>query len=69
VWHIQLEGTWQVLVRSTFRQTSTLPSTVKFVPEQDGTVRLIRVRSTKYKLFFFCFLLLNYYYFLIITIF
>ena len=46
-WYIQLEGTWQVLVRSTFRQTSTLPSTVKFIPEDGGTVRLIRVRSIK----------------------
>ena len=45
--HAQLEGTWQVLVRSTFRESSTLPSTIKFTPEHDGTVRLVRVRSTR----------------------
>ena len=44
---IQLGGTWQVLVRSTFRQNSTLPSSVKFIPEEGGTVRLIRVRNIK----------------------
>ena len=44
---VQLEGTWQVLVRSTFRQTSTLPSTIRFIPEHGGTIRLVRVRSIK----------------------
>ena len=48
---IQLDGTWQVLVRSTFRETSTLPSTVKFTAEQRATVRLVRVRSVKYVVF------------------
>ena len=47
---MQLRGTWQVLVRSTFRQTSTLPSTVRFVPEHGGTVRLVRVRNSQYVL-------------------
>jgi lipocalin len=42
--HNMLAGTWQVLVRSTFRQSSTMPSSVKFTPENGGTVRLSRTR-------------------------
>lgn len=47
-----MAGTWQALIRSSFRLSSTLPSTANFAPAGNNGFHVVRVSEQRYEEYF-----------------